>query len=443
MGRSSISASSAILASAVGMGSVLILLKFGRKTRDEDGVNDGEGGDTAYEQLIERGTPIVRLRRVSKILGRSIYVKMESLNPGGTGKDRAAISMIRHAEASGLLPPPVTSTTGETRNRRMSLTFDDSSSTISQKDSGLWEKIKLAMVKSRSGGLFVEGTSGSTGISLATLCAARGHAIFIVMPDDQSVEKQKILRALGAFLYVVPTASISNPNHYVNIAKKAAELARSKGIQAVFGNQFENIANYEVHYSMTGPEIYRQCPHLDAFVMSSGTGGTISGVGNFLKEQNQRIRITLVDPPGSSLYNKVEHGVAYASEQQERTLRRHRYDTVAEGIGLDRITNNFNLGLESIDNAIRVSDQEAVDMAHWLMKTEGLWVGSSSAMNVVGAIRTAIDLPSGSTIVTMICDSGQRHSTRFWNRDFVEEWGLTWPSEQNNIPECLKGILTS
>jgi cysteine synthase len=183
----------------------------------------------------------------------------------------------------------------------------------------------------------------------------------------------------------------------------------------------------------------------------------------------------LVDPPGSALYNKIEHGVAYASQQQERSLRRHRCmylfiiesvvvfalvyssfpciprktladDTLAEGIGLDRITHNFALGLDSIDRAIRVTDQEAVDMAHWLLSTEGLWVGSSSAMNVVGAIRTAQDLPQQSTIVTVICDGGQRHATRFWNPVFIREWGLKWPGgsepdEKERIPVCLHAVL--
>ena len=155
---------------------------------------------------------------------------------------------------------------------------------------------------------------------------------------------------------------------------------------------------------------------------------------------NLHFPLQLVDPPGSALYNKIEYGVAYASEQKERTLRRHRYDTLAEGIGLDRITHNISLGIESIDTAIRVSDQEAVDMAHWLLSNEGLWVGSSSAMNVVGAIRTAWTLPENSTVVTVICDGGNRHATRFWNPNFIQAWGLEWPGEMERIPECLQNV---
>ncbi|KAG7358087.1 pyridoxal-5'-phosphate-dependent protein subunit beta [Nitzschia inconspicua] len=240
----------------------------------------------------------------------------------------------------------------------------------------------------------------------------------------------------------VPTASISNPYHYVNLARKASNLARDKyNVPAVFMDQFENEANFDMHYRTTGPELWRQLAgEIDAFVMSSGTGGTIAGVATFLKQVQPNIRIVLVDPPGSSLYHKVEHGVAYAPQQQERTLRKHRYDTIAEGIGLDRITHNFQLGLDGIDAAIRVSDQEAVDMAHWILTTEGLWIGSSSAMNLVGAIRTALDMPVGSQVITMICDGGQRHATRFWDPTFIEKWGLQWP-QQGCIPECIQSIV--
>ena len=169
------------------------------------------------------------------------------------------------------------------------------------------------------------------------------------------------------------------------------------------------------------------------------------------------VRIVLVDPPGSALYHKVEHGVAYAPQQREHTMRRHRYAALAEGIGLDRVTRNFDMGVDSIDCAIRVSDQEALDMAHWLLRVEGLWVGSSSAMNVLGAIRTARSLPPGSPVVTMICGGGQRHLTRFWNRDFVcsDEWKLIWPgdvggnerrvggvcADRGRVPSCMEGVL--
>ena len=416
---------------------------------------------TAHEQLILQGTPMVKLRVASNVLGRNVFVKMESLNPGGTGKDRAALSMIRRAEDEGLLPKPILTSAGRQDNDLLlhsitepsidSVKNHSTSQASSHKpcnegiaQQGTMEQmITRAMKRSRTGGLVVEGTSGSTGIALATLCAARGHACLVVLPDDQAKEKQTILRSLGAVVYEVPTAAISNPNHYVNLARKAAILAReTMQIDAVFTDQFENEANFDIHYHQTGPELWKQRRgKVDAFVMSSGTGGTIAGVGTYLKERKPSIQVVLADPPGSALYHKIEHGVAYAVEQRERTLRKHRYDTLAEGIGLDRVTQNFALGLNSIDRSIRVTDQEAVDMAHWILRTEGLWVGSSSAMNLVGAMTVALDLPRGSNVVTMICDTGQRHATRFWSPAFVEDWGLKWPDE-DCIPECLNDVIS-
>jgi cysteine synthase A len=404
---------------------------------------------TCYEALIGN-TPMVHLSILSALIQRDIYVKMESLNPGGTGKDRAALGMIRAAEESQGLPPPdytmsiyIRSTSSDVLLSELSLeSFGDP----------LDASILEATRRSRTGGLVVEGTSGSTGISLATLCASRGHACLVVLPDDQAMEKQTILKTLGAVVHVVPNAAISNPNHYVNVARRLARRAVDCGIRAVCTDQFENPANYTVHYAETGPEIHRQCPDLAAFVMSSGTGGTIAGVGRSLKELTQSapssnnsnssgVKVVLVDPPGSALYHKIQHGIAFALQQRERNLKRHRYDTLAEGIGLDRVTHNLSFGLDSIDEAIQVTDQEAVDMAHWLLQAEGLWVGSSSAMNVVGAVRTARSLDKGSKVVTIICDTGQRHVTRFWNRDFILSWGLQWPRDNNRIPDCLQDFI--
>jgi len=432
--------------------------------------NDGDDRDrsillpSAHEHLILCGTPMIHLQRVSYLIRRNIYVKMENLNPGGTGKDRAALSMIQRAETEGYLPHPISlprigggdqrhgEGTTESLNPHphppppYDLLLQPTTTTMTNPlEQMIRNMISQAMMKSRTGGLVVEGTSGSTGIALATLCAGRGHGCLVVLPDDQAQEKQTILKSLGAVVYEVPTASISNPQHYVNLARRVAKVARDEfHIQAIFTDQFENDANYDIHYSHTGPEIWNQTKRkkggLDAFVMSSGTGGTIAGVGTYLKEQQPSIQIVLVDPPGSVLYNKIEHGIAYTTEQRERTLKKHRYDTIAEGIGLDRITKNFTKGMENIDRSYRVTDQEAVDMAHWILQTEGLWIGSSSAMNVVGAIRTALELDEQSNIVTMICDGGQRHITRFWNPSFIEGWGLQWPSS-NCIPDCLRSVL--
>jgi cysteine synthase A len=435
--------------------SIVILLRRSREQQLQKTIGSSSSG---YEKLIGN-TPLVRLDRLSEFVGRSILVKMESLNPGGTGKDRAALCMLQDAEASGKLPASVVTKLAADKKKTPSVdvpsgvgqpssitndTNDKSGST--DEISSLYKSIASAMTHSRSGGLVVEGTSGSTGISLATLCAARGHACLVVLPDDQAPEKCKILKALGATVRIVPTAAISNPQHYVNIARRLADLAQSKcSIPAVFVNQFENLANYQAHYDRTGPEIWQASrPH--AFCMSSGTGGTIAGVAKYLKEQSKdNCRVVLVDPPGSALYHAIEHGIAYAPQQRERSLKRHRYDTLAEGIGLDRLTQNLTESMDCIDTAIRVSDQEAVDMAHFLLRTEGLWVGSSSAMNVVGAVRTALDLPTDSRVVTVICDAGQRHVTRFWNKDFILEWGLKWPGDDGDerIPACLKEMFTS
>lgn len=392
-----------------------------------------------YESLIGN-TPLLYLEKLSKLIGggMKIYVKMESSNPGGTGKDRAALFMLQNAEEKGYLPPPQSK--GNIEYSALHSKISEKQQEALDDNSMLVSSIFSAIQRSSTGGIVVEGTSGSTGISLSTLAAQRGHSIIIVMPDDQSKEKQTILKCLGAVLHVVPTASISNPNHYVNIAQKIARIINddfgSYGIKASFMNQFENEANFLAHYKTTGPEIWQQTyGSIQAFCMSSGTGGTISGVGTYLKEQSELkesdCKVCLVDPPGSSLYNKVKYNVAFAKEQSERGLLRHRYDTIAEGIGLDRITNNFSLGVEHgvLDDAVRVTDQEAVDFAHWLLKEEGLFVGSSSAMNVIGAVRVAMEMDANSIVVTVICDGGQRHLTRFWNRDFVLEWGLQWPED--------------
>ncbi|CAM9489074.1 unnamed protein product [Chrysoparadoxa australica] len=275
----------------------------------------------------------------------------------------------------------------------------------------------------KEGGTVVEGTSGSTGISLAALCCSKGYKCIIVMPDDQAQEKVDLLQLFGAQVVKVKTASIVNPQHYVNVARKIA----SETERAVFMDQFETDANFLAHWDNTGPEIWQQTEgKVQAFVMGAGTGGTLAGVSNYLKQRNPSVRVFLVDPPGSSLYHRVEHGVCYSPHQAERSLRKHRYDTIAEGIGLDRVTANF--AKAKIDRALQVTDQEALNMAHFLLHREGLFVGCSSAMNCVGVVRAARELGPGHTIATVLCDHGSRYMSRFWSRDYVErECGLQWP----------------
>lgn len=331
---------------------------------------------SAYESLVGN-TPLVRLRRASEITGCEVLVKMENMNPGGTGKDRAAKMMLLEAMATGKLP--------------------------------------------QKNGIVVEGTSGSTGIALACLCRPYGHKLHIVMPDDQADEKRQILESLGCQVTIVPCCAIANKNHYVRVAKKLAEE-----LGGFYVNQFENIANSKIHFEETGPEIFRQCDgHIDAFVMSSGTGGTMAGVSRYLKSVKPSIKIVLADPQGSSLLNYVEHGVCYAEQQSERKLRRHRYDSIVEGIGLDRLTANFESA--NIDSAARVDDQEILNTAHWLLSEEGLFVGSSSALNIAIACITAKRLGPGHTVVTVVCDHGSRHLSRFWNKEYVKKYNLEWP----------------
>lgn len=435
------------LASAVAVGIKFYL----HQTRS----SQRKGTDTkSYENLIGE-TPLIYLEKLSALLGdgKTIFVKMESMNPGGTGKDRAALFMLLDAEVKGLLPTATfkvhcADDNSFTAENCIRYTVSTQELTNLSEQDRIQSIINVAIQRSQTGGIVVEGTSGSTGISLATLAARRGHSTIIVMPDDQSEEKQNILRCLGAVLYVVPTAAISNPNHYVNVARQITDkINRLRGttdsnrkIKAAFMNQFENESNYMAHFITTGPEIWRQTNYkVNAFYMSSGTGGTISGAGQYLKDKcqcfNQECKIVLIDPPGSSLFNKVKYNVAFAAEQKERVLRRHRYDTIAEGIGLDRVTRNFAVGYNNriFDDAIRVSDQEAVDMAHWLLKEEGLFVGSSSAMNVYGAaLHAKSSMDPGSCVVTVIYDGGQRHLTRFWNKDFIKSRGLHWPEDDQD-----------
>jgi len=233
--------------------------------------------------------------------------------------------------------------------------------------------------------------------------------------------------------------SIVNGEHYVNVARRVAgQLTRgsahdsggsergsdgepgsggSGGSGAVFCDQFETGANFRAHLETTGPEIWRQtCGRVDAFVCGAGTGGTLAGVAAHLKSVSRgSTRCFLVDPPGSVLYNRVVHGVAFAEQQAERTLRRHRYDTIIEGVGLDRLTANFNLALPHLDGGFQCTDAEAIAMSRWILAKDGVFAGSSTAMNLVGAVRTARTLRPGSVIVTIVCDSGLRHLSRFWS----------------------------
>jgi cysteine synthase A len=263
-----------------------------------------------------------------------------------------------------------------------------------------------------------EGTVGSTGVSLAILCRARGYLAHICMPSDQSIEKSSLLQKLGAEVSLVPPAPIVDQNQFVNRARNLAkEHTASEEIpgRGYFVDQFENDGNWRAHYEGTGPEIWRQCGgKLDAFVAGAGTGGTISGVARYLKPRLPELKVVLADPPGSGLYNRIKYGVMFASTEREGTRRRHQVDTIVEGIGINRVTHNFEVGRASVDDAVRVTDEEAMAMARFLVEKEGIFVGSSSAVNCVAAVRTALKMGPGHRVATVLCDSGARHLSKFW-----------------------------
>ncbi|KAF8245918.1 PALP-domain-containing protein [Wilcoxina mikolae CBS 423.85] len=320
-------------------------------------------------------TPLIRIKSLSDLTGCEILGKAEFLEPGGSVKDRVALQLIRSAESAGLLSP-------------------------------------------HSGDKIYEGTVGSTGVSLAILCRARGYLAHICMPSDQSIEKSSLLQKLGAEVSLVPPAPIVDTNQFVNRARALArQHTASPEIpgRGYFADQFENDQNWRAHYESTGPEIFRQCgERLDAFVAGAGTGGTISGCARYLKPRLPGLKVVLADPPGSGLYNRVKFGVMFNLKEREGTRRRQQVDTIVEGIGINRVTHNFEAGRELVDDAVQVSDEEAMAMARFLVEKDGMFVGSSSAVNCVAAVRTAIKMGPGHRVVTILCDSGARHLSKFW-----------------------------
>ncbi len=316
-------------------------------------------------------TPLILLEKLSDALGREILCKAEHLNPGGSVKDRAAKYMIEAAETAGTLRP---------------------------------------------GGIIVEGTAGNTGIGLAMLALSRGYRAIIVMPDNQSPEKYAALRALRAEVRTVKATKFSDPNHFYHTAKRLGGELRN----AVWTDQFENPANAQAHYETTGPEIWLQTEgRIDALVMSSGTGGTIGGTSCYLKERRAAIRVVLADPHGSGLYSYIKTGEMKTEG-----------DSITEGIGIMRITQNFARAM--IDDAQRVADKNVVEMAHWLVCKEGLFAGSSSALNVWAAARVARELSRGARVVTFICDGGQRYQSRLFDETWLADKGLTPRSQDLN-----------
>jgi cysteine synthase len=309
-------------------------------------------------------TPLIRLGGLSRETGCEILGKAEFMNPGGSVKDRAAKWIVLDAEARGTLKP---------------------------------------------GGVVVEGTAGNTGIGLAHVCHARGYRLILLMPDNQSAEKYQLLEALGAEVRKVPVVPYSNPAQYQHQAGRlAAELPN-----AVWANQFDNTANRRAHVESTGPEIWEQTGgRVDAFVASSGTGGTLAGTSEYLKGRKASIRTVLADPPGSALFEYIRNGEVKATGK----------GSITEGIGIGRVTDNF--AGSPVDAAEHVEDPETVQMVYRLLHEEGLFLGSTSGINVAAAVRVARQLGPGHTVVTILCDGGSKYVSRLFDRNWLIEKGL-------------------
>ena len=309
-------------------------------------------------------TPLIRIQSLSDLTGCNVYGKAEFLNPGGSVKDRAAKGIIADAERRGVL---------------------------------------------QRGFTIVEGTAGNTGIGLATLAGERGYKVILTLPDDQAQEKYDLLDALGAEVRQVPAVPFTNPNHFYHAARRLAEELPN----AFWANQFENPANGDYHAETTGPEIWEQTGgRIDFFTCAVGSSGTMSGISRALKGRDRNVQIVIADPGGSGIFSYLKTGVL-ASEGK----------SVTEGIGIMRITENFRQIVA--DDAMRVDDQEMIDMVFHLAKHDGLFVGTSSGLNVAAAYRLGLaNRGSGKTIVTVLADSGSRYASRLLNPAWRAEKGL-------------------
>jgi cysteine synthase A len=316
-------------------------------------------------------TPLIRLRQASEATGCEILGKAEFANPGQSVKDRAALYIVRDAERRGTLRP---------------------------------------------GGRIVEGTAGNTGIGLAMVARALGYRATIVIPRTQSQEKKDAIRLMGGELIEVDAVPYSNPDNYVRYSGRLAEeLNSSEPAGAIWANQFDNVANRDAHAETTGPEIWAQTDgKVDGFISAVGSGGTLAGVAMALRERNPRVVIGLADPHGAALYEWFTHGEL----KSEGT-------SISEGIGQGRITANLE-GLK-VDRAYRISDAEMLEVIFDLALHEGMVMGGSTGINIVGAIRMARDLGPGHTIVTILCDQGARYQSKIFNPEFLRERGLPTP----------------
>lgn len=328
---------------------------------------------TIHHNMIDAigNTPLIKLKKASELTGCNILGKAEFMNPGQSVKDRAALQIIRNAEAKGELKP---------------------------------------------GGTIVEGTAGNTGIGIALVANALGYNSVIVIPETQSQEKKDMLRLCGAELIEVPAVPYKDDNNYVKYSGRLAEKLASKSENgAIWANQFDNTANRDAHIMTTGPEVWSQTEgKVDGFTCAIGTGGTLAGTGMFLKEKNNDIQIAAADPMGAAMYHWYKHGEL----KSEGT-------SITEGIGQGRVT--ANLVDAPIDDAYQISDEEALPIVFDLLKHEGLCLGGSSGINIAGAMRMAENLGPGHTIVTILCDYGTRYQSKLFNSAFLKEKNLPCP----------------
>ena len=325
-------------------------------------------------------TPLIKLTRASEATGCTILGKAEFMNPGQSVKDRAGKWMILEAEKRGDLKP---------------------------------------------GGLVVEATAGNTGIGLAVVASARGYRTLIVIPETQSQEKKDMLRLCGAELVEVPALPFANPNNYQHVGRRLADrLRKSEPNGVLFADQWNNLDNAKAHYESTGPEIWQQTGGtVDAFICAVGTGGTLAGTSRYLKERNKSVTIACADPPGFAMYELFKHGQAKSTPG----------DSITEGIGLGRVTPVIETA--RVDDAFLIPDEESVQLIYDLLEHEGLCLGGSSGVNVAGAIRLAKQLGPGKTIVTILCDSGNRYQSKLFNPAFMRAKNLPVPEWLEKRPK--------
>lgn len=311
---------------------------------------------------------MIRLNRLSEETGCNILGKAEFQNPGGSVKDRAALFVVKDAEEKGILSP---------------------------------------------GGTVVEGTAGNTGIGLAHVCRSRGYKCVIYMPNTQSQGKVDLLRLLGAEVYPVPAVAFDNPQNYNHQARRHAEGLKN----AVWTNQFDNIANRQAHIETTGPEIWAQTDgKVDAFTCSTGTGGTLAGITRYLKTASDgRVKCFLADPPGSVLYSYINSG----GKVMDRSG-----SSITEGIGQGRVTDNLAQDIDLLDGALNIADEKSIEMIYRCLDEEGLYLGASSALNVVAAKEVAEKLGRGKTVVTILADGAYRYADRLFSKSWLKEKNL-------------------